>query len=73
MIRKLALLGAAMSLVTAPLAAEQAGADVNRATAPIEGESALAGQSTLFFILGIVAVAAAVVALSEDDDDPVSV
>ncbi len=74
MLRKLALAGAGMALVATPLAAEQVAAELSRDTAPIAGESELAGQSTIFYVLGIAAVVAAVILLAEDDDDdPVSV
>ncbi len=65
MLRKLALATTAVALAAAPVAAQ---ADLSRSTAPVNSESELEGQSTLFFILGIAAVAAAIVLLSEDDD-----
>ena len=72
MIKKIAFATAAASLVATPLAAEQAVAQVQRDAAPITEESELAGNTTLFFILGIAAVVAAIVLLAEDDDDPIS-
>lgn len=71
MLRKLAGSFAALALVATPLAAEQAAVETSRDAAPVAGESALVGQSTLYFVLGIAAVIAAIVFLSEDDD-PVS-
>lgn len=73
MLRKLALASASLALVATPLAAEQASAEIMRDSAPVSGESELVGQSTLFYVLGIVAVVAAIVLLAEDDDDPISV
>ncbi len=72
MIRKLAFATAAASLVATPLAAEQAIAQIQRDAAPATEESQLAGNSTLFLILGIAAVVGAIVLISEDDDEPVS-
>ena len=65
MLRKMAFASGALALAAAPVAAQ---ADLSRSVAPVEGESELQGQSTLFFVLGIAAVAAAIVVLSEDDD-----
>lgn len=63
-----ALLGLALSAV--PVAASQA---IARATQPVSNENALAADSNLFFILGVVAVAAGVVLLQEDEEGaPVS-
>ena len=61
MIRKTALAAAAAGLVVAP-----AGASLVRQAAPVDGESALAGQSTPFFLAGIAIIALAVVFLPED-------
>jgi dipeptide/tripeptide permease len=58
-----ALLG--FALTAAPIAASQATA---RATQPVSNESALAADSNLFFILGVVAVAAGIVLLQEDEE-----
>ncbi|WP_170005551.1 hypothetical protein [Pseudopontixanthobacter vadosimaris] len=61
---------AAMALVSAPVAAEAAGADMSRAEAPVERSSSLAAQqNTLVFFAGIAAVIAAVIFLAADDDD----
>lgn len=73
MFRKLASGAVIAALVATPLAAQSARAQLDRASAPVEGESELAGQGTIFFLVGIAVVAAAIVFLSEDDDDaPVS-
>lgn len=72
MIRKLAFATAAASLVATPLVAEQTKAQIQRETAPVTEESRLVGNSTLFLILGIAAVVAGIVVLSEDDDEPAS-
>ena len=67
MLRKFCFTGAAAALVFAPVLAHAE----TRATAPVEGESALGGQSPIVFLAGIAVVVAAIVFLSEDDD-PVS-
>ncbi|GMM93300.1 hypothetical protein [Qipengyuania sp. MTN3-11] len=73
--KRIVLASAAMALAAAPVTAQQARAVPVRDAAPVEGSNALGGalggESTLFFVLGIAAVAAAIVFLSEDDD-PVS-
>lgn len=61
MTRKIALFTAAAGLVTAPV-----GASLARESAPVSGQNALAGQSTLFFLAGIAIIALAVVFLPED-------
>lgn len=61
MIRKFALAAAAAGLAAAPL-----GASLAREAAPVSGGNELAGQSTLFFLAGIAAIALAVVFLPED-------
>lgn len=61
MTRKIALLAAAAGLAAAPV-----GASLAREAAPVSGENALAGQSTLFFLAGIAVIALAVVLLPED-------
>lgn len=61
MIRKTALALAAAGLAAAPV-----GASLAREAAPVEGESRLAGQSTLFFLAGIAIIALAVLFLPED-------
>ena len=66
--KRIAALAALLGLLAAPIAAETV--SVTRAAAPVEGESALNANSAVFY-LGIAAIAAAVVFLSEDDD-PVS-
>ena len=72
MFRKLALATAALSLASTPVVAQQAAAQVQRDAAPVSETSELAGNATLFFILGIAAVVAGIVLISEDNDDPVS-
>lgn len=61
MVRKIFLAAAAVGLAAAPV-----GASLARETAPVEGESRLAGQSTMFFLAGIAITALAVVFLPED-------
>jgi hypothetical protein len=61
MVRKFALATAAAGLAAAP-----AGASLAREAAPVDGESRLAGQSTMFFLAGIAVIALAVVFLPED-------
>lgn len=58
-----AVLGLAVTAV--PIAASQATA---RTAQPVSGENALAADSNLFFILGVVAVAAGIVLLQEDEE-----
>lgn len=65
MIRNVLASLAAMTMAAAPMAAQAA---PQRATAPAEGESQLEGQSTLFFVLGILAVAVGIFLLIDDDD-----
>ena len=62
MVRRIALVAAAAGLVAAPLAAEAAA----RVSQPVESESGLAGQGTIFFLAGIAIVALAIVLLPED-------
>lgn len=61
-VRKFVLGLAAIGLVASPLAAQA----VSRQAAPVEDANGLAGQGSLFFLLGIAVVAAAVVLLPED-------
>lgn len=67
MFRKICFVGAAGAIALSPVLAQAE----TRGNAPIEGESAIGGQSPIVFLAGIAAVAAAIVFLSEDDD-PVS-
>ena len=67
MLRKICFAGAAGAVALSPVLAQAE----TRSHAPIEGESAIGGQSPIVFLAGIAAVAAAIVFLSEDDD-PVS-
>lgn len=59
---KFALAAAGLATGTLPIAAVGA----TRLAAPVSGESALAGQGTLFFLGAIALVALAVVLLPED-------
>lgn len=68
MVRKIFLAGVAGAVLATPVLAE---AEI-RASAPVEGESELGTRSPLIFVVGIAAVAAAIVFLSEDDDEPAS-
>ena len=70
MIRKIVLASAAMALVAVPVAARQPQQTLNRASGPTASESRLGG-SNLFFYLGIAAIAAAILLLSQNED-PVS-
>lgn len=72
MIRNVVSGFAAAALLTGPVAAQAASSLPGRASAPVEAESELRGQSTLFFVLGILAVAAGIFLLIDDDDDAVS-
>ena len=67
-VRNLMFALAAGSLVAAPLAAQPGPATVDRQSAPVASKSELGSGNNLFFILGILAVAAGIVFLSEDDD-----
>lgn len=58
---------AAASLAAAPVAAHAAAAP-ERSSAPAAAANQLEGQSTLFFVLGIVAVAVGIFLLIDDDD-----
>lgn len=61
---------AAMALVSAPVAAQQAEAEITRAQPPVERSMNLAAQqNTLVFFGGIAAVIAAIIFLAADDDD----
>lgn len=69
-IRTLAAVAAVLSLATAPAIAE---VSLDRAPAPVEGESELAGGSGLLIaVLAAAAVIAGIVIASDGDDDPVS-
>ena len=70
-LRRISLTTAVAALVATPIAAQQSRAELSRASEPVAGENELVGESSLVFILGIAAVAGAVLLLSEDDD-PVS-
>ena len=61
---------AALSLTASPVLAQSAVADLGRSLAPVSGESALEGDSTLLIILGVVALGAAIALLADGDNDP---
>lgn len=68
--RKVTTTVLASALATAPLAAQ---ATFQRASQPVADGSELAGNANLFFIAGIVAVAAGIILLQEDEEGvPVS-
>ena len=69
--RNLALATAAVSLAVAPAIAQSS---FERSSAPIDGESEVAGASTaLYAIFGAALIAGGILAASGgDDDDPVS-
>ena len=68
--RTLAAAVAALTLTTSPVLAQ---ATVDRAAAPVEGESEMGGSSTLLLILAIVLFGAGIFFLVDnDDDDPES-
>ena len=61
---------AALSLTASPVLAQSAVADLGRSLAPVSGESALAGDSTLLIILGVVALGVAIALLADGDNKP---
>ncbi|WP_133364823.1 hypothetical protein [Qipengyuania sediminis] len=61
-VRSLLTGAAAAALAATPIAAE----GLVRQSAPVDGEQALAGQGTLFFLAGMALIALAVVLLPED-------
>jgi hypothetical protein len=67
MVRKLLIAGAAASLIAGPIAAQETTGNA-RKSAPVSDENELGGDSPLVYLIGIAAVAAAIVFLSEDDD-----
>ncbi len=69
--RKVGIGALALAIMATPLAAQQGIGGLQRATAPVTDANELNGND-LFFVLGIAAVAIAVVLLAEGDDDPVS-
>lgn len=69
-IRTFALAAAALSLAATPAIAEAA---FERSSAPIEGESDIAGGAgILVAILGAAAVVGGIIAISGGNDDPAS-
>lgn len=61
---------AALSLTASPALAQSAVADLGRSLAPVSGESALEGDSTLLIILGVVALGVAIALLADGDNKP---
>lgn len=59
---------AALGLAMAPVAA----AGASRASQPISESSELASGANILFLAGIAVVAAAIVLLPQEDDEPVS-
>lgn len=70
MIRNAILVAAAASLAAAPVSARQSQPHLQRDSAPVTSESKLGGSNLIFYI-GIAAIAAAILLLSQNDD-PVS-
>lgn len=62
MVRQIAFVAASVGLVAAPLAA----AGISRDSQPVNGESGLKGQGTIFFLAAIAVTLLAVVFLPED-------
>ncbi|WP_228243031.1 hypothetical protein [Porphyrobacter sp. GA68] len=60
---------AALTLVAAPAVAEVSFA---RSSAPVEGESELAGSSVIIALLAAAAVIGAIIIAVDDDDQPIS-
>lgn len=56
-------------LAATPVAAQDQGSRVARDSAPTESPSDLRGNPTLYFVLSIVAVAAGIFLLIDDDDE----
>ena len=63
--RKTALIAAALGLASAPLAAES----FPRTAAPVEGEDRLAGPGLMLGAMGVAAIIAGVLLVTENDDD----
>ena len=61
---------AALSLTASPVLAQSAVADLGRSLAPVSGESALEGDSTLLIILGVVALGVAIALLADGGNGP---
>ena len=70
---RFAMVGATAALAISSVTAQAQNQFVDRASAPVSDKNEFAGQSDLYWILGVAAVIAAVVVVStESDDDPVS-
>lgn len=63
---------AAASLAAAPVAAQAGPVEPSRGSAPVEADSQLRGQGSLFFFLGIAAVILGIFFLVDDDDEAAS-
>lgn len=61
--RSFAMAAAALGLVAAPVAAETI-----RVASPTTGESALEGNSSIFYLLGAAAIIAGIIIVASDDD-----
>ncbi|TCD06206.1 hypothetical protein EYB45_00205 [Erythrobacteraceae bacterium CFH 75059] len=60
---------AALTLVAAPAVAQ---ADFSRISAPVEGESELAGSSVIIGLLAAAAVVGAILIAVDNNDNPIS-
>lgn len=60
---------AALTLAAAPAVAE---VNFDRASAPVEGESELAGSSLIIALLAAAAVVGAILIAVDDEDEPIS-
>jgi hypothetical protein len=74
LVRNLVFGLAAGSLVAAPLAATPGSSAIDRKSAPVSSDSEIgsSSNSTLFFVLAILAVAAGIYLLIDDDDEAMS-
>lgn len=68
-IRNVLAATAALTLVAAPAVAE---ANIDRSTAPVEGESELGGSSIIIALLAAAAVIGGILIAIDDDDNPIS-
>jgi hypothetical protein len=70
-IRNLMAAAAAITLATAPVVAQAAGADMSRVAAPVSDESEMGGDSSLLYILGAILLGVGIY-LIVDDNSPSS-